>query len=207
MRPLPPASPAIPPRASRGQVQPVSFQTETARPSRSPQEPAMRARRPETGWLAVRSRLLPWLMVGMGLALLWLCWLGPALGGWWQQQTAQYQYGTTRASQLDADIGHGGVSHLLAQDLHGTIVVLEVWPPSAHRPADQPLVSVCAFPRLLQEEPGSPPHVVELQQATLPGSHHAVILVTVQGVPFRLTCVPTATGLQAVGSLPGRWSL
>ncbi|HLG64742.1 MAG TPA: hypothetical protein VKY19_22570 [Ktedonosporobacter sp.] len=38
----------------------------------------------------------------------------------------QWHYGDAQLSQLDADVGHGGMSHLIANYYHGYIVVIEI---------------------------------------------------------------------------------
>ncbi|WP_052890070.1 hypothetical protein [Thermogemmatispora carboxidivorans] len=134
---------------------------------------------------------------GMLLALCWLGWLGPTLGAWWNQQQAQYVYGTARVSQLDVVV-RGQVHHFLGQDWHGTILVVEITAPvSASGPgsavAGAGAVRLCTFPQVVQEAPGDPPRVVTLQVQPSSGSRQApVILVRVDGVPFQLVCHLTA---------------
>lgn len=194
----------IPPRASRGRPPAAALQEQEQRPA------------PRRGRLLLRRfqpRQLTGLAAGMALALLWLYWVGPTVATWWQQVQEQYAAGTARITALDADVGHGGLSHLLAEDWHGTILVIEVWPtePSPMRQQQTPSagispgpVSVCAFPHLLTEQPGTTPRLVTVQVARQPGRKEPVLLVHVEGVPFQLTCRVSATGLQAVQPLPGR---
>lgn len=56
---------------------------------------------------------------------LWLIWyqvLIPTFG-WFSDQ---WHYGDTRITQLDANVGHGGTSHFLAEYYQGEIVVMEI---------------------------------------------------------------------------------
>ena len=46
----------------------------------------------------------------------------------WQRHADDVTYGYPRTYQTDADVGHGGVSHFLVLNLHGTIKVVEIPP-------------------------------------------------------------------------------
>jgi hypothetical protein len=43
-----------------------------------------------------------------------------------QAVTNQWQYGTAKVSEVDIDVGHGGVSHLYAFEKEGTVIILEL---------------------------------------------------------------------------------
>jgi hypothetical protein len=176
---------SVPRRASRSQ--PPSASSRARQPA--PGGPG----RPAAGWPLRLRRGTGWLLCGAGLALLWLCWLGPALSAWVDAQIEQYQYGPAHVTTLDVDLGQGGRSHLLAQDLQGTILVLDVLPAPT---GSSPQVSVCAFPHLVGETPGEPPQVVTLHVERLPGDPRPAVLVQVAGVPFPLVCRSTPQGLQ-----------
>ncbi|MBX5457794.1 MAG: hypothetical protein IRZ31_12910 [Thermogemmatispora sp.] len=182
-----PSPSAIPPRASR--LRPPATVSETVEESTIPDAsgPIHRlAPRPRLG----RLQALLSLSGGMVLALLWLCWLGPAVSSWQDQ----YTYGTARVSELDLQ-DHGRLLHLLAQDWHGTILVIAVTAPASGSGQDTPGIHLCTFPGVLSEPAGSPPRVVTLQLQSPPGQAHPVILVQVEGVPFRLVChLSTAAG-------------
>lgn len=45
---------------------------------------------------------------------------------WWTGLQNQWNYGSARITQLDADVGHGGLSHFIAQYSKGEIVVIEL---------------------------------------------------------------------------------
>jgi hypothetical protein len=63
------------------------------------------------------------------LVALWVViqqWIMPALG--WTQD--QWHYGDNRITQMDANVGHGGESHFLAEYYQGSILVIEI--PLAH---------------------------------------------------------------------------
>lgn len=181
--PFPPS--CVPPRASRRRSGSGAPTAPSDGPAPAwPGQPARR--RPAVAHLAA-------VLSGMVLALLWLCWWGPALAHWWQQQQAQYAYGTARVSQLDLTY-QGRVHHLLAQDWHGTILIVEVTAPaslpSGHgTSASEPvMVHLCTFPAVVQE-PSDLPRVVTLQaQSPAQPGQPPLILVHVEGVPFVLTC-------------------
>ena len=70
----------------------------------------------------------PWgsFLVGMALCLM-LFLVGQQVVLPFVTATAdQWHYGDGRLSQLDADMGHGGTSHLIASYYHGHIVVIEI---------------------------------------------------------------------------------
>jgi hypothetical protein len=182
----------IPPRASRRQTAPVLGQPRHPAPATPGATGRAAASWPHR--ITYLRHWTGWLLCGMLLALLWLCWLGPALRSWLSTQVAQYQYGPARIATLDADVGQGGLSHLLAEDLHGTILVLDVLPVPT---GASPTVSVCAFPHLVGEAPGDRPHVITLQVGHLQRDPRAAVLVQVEGVPFTLVCRCHPRGIEA----------
>ena len=38
----------------------------------------------------------------------------------------QWHYGDSRMTQLDADVGHGGTSHFIAEYYHGSVIIVEL---------------------------------------------------------------------------------
>ena len=45
---------------------------------------------------------------------------------WWVSMQDQWNYGSSRITQLDANVGHGGESHFIAEYANGSIVVIEI---------------------------------------------------------------------------------
>lgn len=45
---------------------------------------------------------------------------------WWQGVQDQWQYGSSRITQMDANVGHGGECHFIAEYYKGAIVVIEI---------------------------------------------------------------------------------
>jgi len=76
----------------------------------------------------VRGILAHWLPLAFGALLLiglytgYQQWVAPA----WNNAQAQWHTGDGRITQLDANVGHSGISHFLAQYYHGHIVVIEI---------------------------------------------------------------------------------
>jgi len=65
--------------------------------------------------------------VGLGMvATFLLAGIGSALLQWWQGEQDSLQYGYPRTFQCDQDVRHGGMSHFLAENLHGHIFVIEM---------------------------------------------------------------------------------
>ena len=52
----------------------------------------------------------------------------------WQRHVDNATYGYPRTFQTDANVGHGGVSHFIVVNLHGTIEVIEVPPNPGRNP-------------------------------------------------------------------------
>jgi len=71
------------------------------------------------------NRSIALFAVGMVLTLaLW--WMGATLlVPWGIGIMDQWDYGTARLSQLDANVGHGGISHFIAQYDNGQVIVIE----------------------------------------------------------------------------------
>ncbi|HLG65074.1 MAG TPA: hypothetical protein VKY19_24265, partial [Ktedonosporobacter sp.] len=87
-------------------------------------EPQTRPARRQTQWR------LHWLAcVGLGmLATLMLAGVLSPLWHWWQGEQDSLQYGYPRTFQCDQDVRHGGMSHFLAENLHGHIFIIEMQP-------------------------------------------------------------------------------
>lgn len=45
---------------------------------------------------------------------------------WWAGIQTQWQYGSSRITQMDANVGHGGECHFIAEYYKGAIVVIEI---------------------------------------------------------------------------------
>lgn len=45
---------------------------------------------------------------------------------WWTGLQNQWNYGSAHITQLDADVGHGGMSHFIAEYSKGEIVIIEI---------------------------------------------------------------------------------
>lgn len=76
----------------------------------------------------LRGVLAHWLPLGFGLLLMiglytgYQQWVAPT----WANLQAQWHTDDGRIVQMDADVGHGGVSHFLAQYYNGQVVVIEI---------------------------------------------------------------------------------
>ena len=73
-------------------------------------------------WQTFERKALTLALVVLVLFLL-VDWIGYPV---YQQLNTQYTYGQDLTSQVDADLGHGGVSHLIAYTAGGKLEVLEV---------------------------------------------------------------------------------
>ncbi|HLG63117.1 MAG TPA: hypothetical protein VKY19_14350 [Ktedonosporobacter sp.] len=65
--------------------------------------------------------------IGLGMAAMFLVIVvGNMVVNWFQSAIAGWQYGDPPTYQCDANVGHGGVSHFIVENLHDHIVIIEV---------------------------------------------------------------------------------
>jgi hypothetical protein len=81
-----------------------------------------------TGPLLHKPSRRAWFFLVLGMLLFLVVWTVIEQGilpayGWLSDQ---WHYGDSRITQLDANVGHGGESHFLAEYYHGKIVVIEI---------------------------------------------------------------------------------
>jgi hypothetical protein len=66
-------------------------------------------------------------LIGAGMALALLLVIGGNLAAtWWNDLQNTLHYGYPRTYQCDADVGHGGEGHFIAQNLHGHVFIIEL---------------------------------------------------------------------------------
>lgn len=66
--------------------------------------------------------LITTLIIGLSIIVTWTSVVVP----WWTGVQDQWQYGSSRITQIDANVGHGGECHFIAQYYKGAIVVIEI---------------------------------------------------------------------------------
>ena len=115
-RTLPAQPDAIEPIARRASRRRAANQA----PDTEPQTQPPGARTPRMTW----PKAIMYLAVG-GLAFLALYVVLSNLISFGADQVQHYQYGSARLSQYDVNLGHNGISHLVAQYWHGQVVVIE----------------------------------------------------------------------------------
>lgn len=89
---------------------------------------------------------------------------------WWTGVQNQWHYGDNPVTIYDADVGHGGVSHFIAEYYKGTIVIVElpaaaftkyqVYVLSGYYGAGNPIILLSTAPG---QTPGKPNLVVSIQ--------------------------------------------
>jgi hypothetical protein len=62
------------------------------------------------------------IIIALGLFLTWQ----QAVVPWLSNTQDHWNYGASRVTQLDADVGHGGLEHFVAEYYAGAIVVIEI---------------------------------------------------------------------------------
>ena len=66
--------------------------------------------------------LITTMIVTLSFILIWTTVVTP----WWNGVQMQWQYGNSRITQMDANVGHGGECHFIAEYYQGAIVVIEI---------------------------------------------------------------------------------
>ncbi|MBA2284219.1 MAG: hypothetical protein H0W02_01920 [Ktedonobacteraceae bacterium] len=133
-----------------------------------------------SSWLhrALRRHWLP--LVG-GMLLLLVLWYACAtyVLPFVQDTQHHWQYGDARLSQVDLNVGHGGTSHFLALDLHGSIIVIEF-------PLKDPKQAHSYVAGYITDD--GRPHVVTLSAVDVNQDGRPDLLVQVEGlsIPYVL---------------------
>ncbi|MDQ2906875.1 MAG: hypothetical protein M3Y81_25480 [Chloroflexota bacterium] len=104
----------VPPRAHRYYHADVAAQTDAIYDRGT--APAA-SKRPRHTFVALAG-----MVVCLSVIVLWLAVVAP----WWVGITDQWNYGNSRLTQLDADVGHNGTSHFIAEYYHHEIVIIEL---------------------------------------------------------------------------------
>jgi len=109
---------------SNGSPNITIFRTSRARqvtynPAERNTEPVIRPRRRPDKYIFAG---LVGIVLILGILLFWQQTAVP----WWTSIQDQWQYGTARVTQLDANVGHGGTGHFLAEYDDHEIVIMEI---------------------------------------------------------------------------------
>ncbi len=108
----------VPPRAGRRPQADVASQTIIY--SRNTTDDVV-IKRPRQSPKAL-TIILSAMVVTIGVVVFWAHTVVP----WWSSVQTQWQYGSSRITQLDANVGHGGECHFLAEYYNGAIIVIEI---------------------------------------------------------------------------------
>jgi len=129
---------------------------------------------PQTAPARRKERLrLHWLAsVGLGmLATLMLAGILFPLWHWWQGEQDSLHYGYPRTVQADQDVRHGGVSHFLAENLHGHIFIIEM------QPEDLTRTKIYQGPTIFGQQPDLQPVTLTFEDVN--GDGYPDLLITV----------------------------
>lgn len=102
----------------------------------------------------------------------------------------QWHYGDARLTQLDADVGHGGTSHLIASYYHGHIVVIEIL---VSNPQENRVYVLSGFSDL----PTSP--VLTLSVQDLNGDGKPDLVIKIEGTALQAVLFNEGKTFQAQG--------
>lgn len=117
--------------------------------------------------------------VGLGmLATLLLAGGLSTLGQWWQGQQDAWHYGYPRTFQCDQDVRHGGMSHFLAENLHGHLFVIEV------QPGDLARTKIYQGPTLFGPQTDLQPVTLAFEDVNGDGYPDLVLMVSQQRYVF-----------------------
>lgn len=102
----------------------------------------------------------------------------------------QWHYGDARLTQLDADVGHGGTSHLIASYYRGHIVVIEIL---ASHPQDNRVYLLSGFSDL------STPPVLMLSVQDINGDRKPDLIIKIEGTALQVVLFNAGKTFQAQG--------
>ena len=102
----------------------------------------------------------------------------------------QWHYGDARLSQLDADVGHGGTSHLIASYYHGHIVVIEIL---VSHPQDNQVYVLSGFRDL------PTPPVLTLSVQDLNGDGKPDLIIKIEGTALQAVLFNAGKTFQGQG--------
>jgi len=103
---------------------------------------------------------------------------------WWQGVQDHWQYGQNRITQMDADVGHGGLCHFIAEYYKGAIMVIEI--PFAHTNSTRTYI-------IPGEADGTVPPVIVLSVVKDAQTGRADLLVRAEGTGFEMVLYNTGT--------------
>ena len=143
-------------------------------------------RRTEPVYTRPRRFLLKWICMALCMILLLLglvlFWNQTVVPWWMTSITDQWNYGSHRITQVDANVGHGGESHFLAEYYHNEIVIIEV---------DQNTTDHIYTLHGIYGVSGTPVIQLSFEDGTLAGKPN--MLVSVEGSSFGTILYNTGT--------------
>ena len=105
------------------------------------------------------------------LATLLLVGILSTLLHWWQGEQDSMQYGYPRTFQCDQDVRHSGISHFIAENLHGHIFIMEM------QPDDLTRTKIYQGPTIFGQQPDLQPVTITFQDVN--GDGYPDLLITV----------------------------
>lgn len=134
----------------------------------------------------------PWgsFLVGMILCLLLFLFGQQVVTPFVTATYDQWHYGDARLTQLDADVGHGGTSHLIASYYHGHIVVIEIL---VSHPQDNQVYVLSGFSDL------PTPPILTLSVQDLNGDGKPDLIIKIEGTALQAVLFNAGKTFQAQG--------
>ena len=106
----------------------------------------------------------------------------------WSNLQDQWHYGDSHVTQMDADVGHGGMSHFLAEYYQGNIVVIEI---SLSNPNNTHVYTIAG---VWNSESRTPVIQLALQDSTHNGKPD--LRISVEGTNFATVLYNNGTAFQ-----------
>jgi len=183
----------IPPRANRLRI------PQALPDLQQPDHPCQRVRHTEDQHTATPTPTPPFLLqrhpwgsflVGMTLCYMLFLFGQQVVIPFVTATSDQWHYGDARLSQLDADVGHGGTSHLIASYYHGHIVVIEIL---VSHPQDNRVYVLSGFRDL------STPPVLTLGVQDVNGDGKPDLLIKIEGTALQAVLFNAGKAFQGQG--------
>ena len=105
--------------------------------------------------------------------------------------TDQWNYGDARITQMDADVGHGGVSHFLAEYYKGNILLIEI---SLSNPSNAHIYTLSG---MMEHGTNTPVILLSVEDSHHDGKPN--LLIQVEGTNFATVLYNTGTAFEQSG--------
>ncbi len=134
-----------------------------------------------------RKNMTPFFLIGAMLVIVALLGYYMVLVPTWTNVTDQWHYGDSHTTQLDANVGHGGTSHFLAEYYDNRIIVIEMLPEATGKYQIYTLSGMI---------PGKSTPIIVLTTRDQNGDGKPDLIIQIAGTTLAVILYNTGTGFQ-----------